>query len=191
MGLMQSITTAVAQHRSNGDVKEQVKAMFDEALTGLKRDATAVDPKLKRFIGVQAGQVTEDALLENAEFILDQLQADGRRAEPAEVRTAIIETVRDLKMTSIEQDGNVNPFDAMAIQLKAGGLKGKVRQQFLGARSLVMKGSETSDQLDYVESKLLVEAIQKFGRNYDELQREAQAIIYAVAELRLQQLVGR
>jgi len=190
MRLMQSIATMAAQYKSGSDVKGQVKAMFADSLAALREPGTAI-AELKRFPGVQAAKAVEEMLLQNIEYLVDQLQADGRRAMPAEVRRIIIETVRDLKLTSVEQDGNVNPIDSMAIQLKANGLKGRVRQQLLMAR-MVGKSQGTSivDALNVVETKLLAGASQKFGKNWDELQREAQAVIYAIAELRLQQLVN-
>lgn len=191
MGIMASVSTMVAQHRSGSDVKGQVKAQFEEALTYLKHNPDKVTPELKRLMGVQAGQLAEDALMSSIDLIIDQLQCDGRRAEPAEVCATVIEAVRDLKLTSVEQDGFVNPMDLAVIKLKAGALKGKVRQQLLSAR-MVAKAQHlsVSDAINIVEDKLLAETVQKFGRNWDSLQREAQAVVYAVAELRLQQLVN-
>ena len=193
MGLLEmvatSVRTAAQRSASGGDVSVQVRAQFDEAMEGIKEKAAQVPQAYeKRLVPIYAACLVEAQLLDCAEMLIEQLQADGRRAMPAEVKTKIIETIRDIKMTALEADGCVNPFDLTAIRLTAAALKAKARTYLMSARMAGAK--EVGPTLDMVELRLLGDATKQHGHDYPKWQRAAQSAIWALAELRLQQLVG-
>lgn len=193
MGLLGSLATSVktAAQRSaaGGDVSVQVRAQYDEMMEDIKEKVLDVpEAYAKRLVPVFAASQVEAQMLACADMLIEQLQHDGRRAMPVEVRTKVIETARDIKMTALEADGCVNPFDLTAIRLAATALKAKARTYLMSAR---MGGAtDIGETLDIVELRLLGDVTKLHGHDYAKWQRAAQSAIWALAELRLQQLVG-
>ena len=135
MGILEAVKTSIQRSVAGGDIAQQVKAMYEEATEDIKKGGLKVEPGYeKRLTPVFAACVTERGLLDSAEMLVEQLQADGRRALPTEVKTRVVETIRDLKMKALEADGCVNPLDLAAIRLSAVGVKGKARTYQLSAR---------------------------------------------------------
>lgn len=187
---VEAVKVKVAQAKAGSDVAGQVIALYDEVMGSVRSRQTTVPEEFKHIPEIWAAQGTEDQLLTNADLLLDQLQADGRRAMLPEVKTTIIETVRDLKVRALEQDGVVNPLDSMAIKLLTGTLKQKARTYMMSARMADRAGKTgPGAALDSVEMRLLADIVREHGRNYEKFMRPAQAAVSVVAELRLQQLV--
>ncbi len=187
MGILAALSDMAAQFQTTGDLRGLVQGAINESLASLQRDPSLVLPEFELIPTIQAAQVAEGALLEDIELLMEQLQLDGRRALPADVTADIIGAICDIKVLFFEADGFVNPIDQANIKLRANGLRGKVRQQFLMTR-MARRDLPAGDQLDLVETKMIVEAYLQYGRNYAEYAREAQAAITAIAELRNQQL---
>lgn len=187
--LATSVKTAVERSAAGGDVSTQVRAQVEEVTEAIKAGAVEVPAVYeKRLAPLYAACIVEAQMLDCTDLLIEQLQADGRRAMPVEVRRKVIETIRDIKMTALEADGCVNPFDLTAIRLSATALKAKARTYLMSAR---MGGAkEPGPALDAVELRLLDDATKLNGYDYAKWQRAAQSAIWALAELRLQQLVG-
>jgi hypothetical protein len=186
--LSASVKTAVDKSRSGSDVDAQVNAQYEIMLQMAKTGQVTV-PAIYRgsLVPVYAATLTESQLLESSSLILEQLNADGRRAVAEEVRTEIIVRIRDIKIHALEADGRVNPLDAASIQLAASALRQRARTHVLSAK---MAGAKSvTDMLNDVELVLIGEASVANRGSIEKWQRAIQASIWAVAELRLQQLV--
>ncbi len=182
-----SVKVAVDKSRSGGDVAAQVDSQYAIVSQMVLAGKVAVPPIYQdQPVLVYAAMLVEAQLLESSNLILQQLTADGRRAVIEEVRAGIVTRIRDIKIHALEADGRVNPIDAASIQLAANALKQRARSHLLSAK---MAGSRSAaEMLDDVEFVLIGEASATPAESHEKWQRAVQASIWAVAELRLQQL---
>jgi hypothetical protein len=181
MGIFAAVVSKTREISNDSFVATMVRDVFEQ----MKETAVANNEK---FPEMAAARMTEATLLSQRGEILDQAVKDGRR----EVRTrniavAIIETVRDIKLKELEFDGCVNPVDLLAIQSKAKGLAMRAKTTLMTSKG----GNAVSPALlDKVEGDIMTFAVRgipvsdRVGK-----MRAVQAAVWAVTELRLQQLV--
>jgi hypothetical protein len=186
--LFGAVKTAVAKHSAAKDVESQANGIYEDILAEIK--ATEKVPRgQEHFLALKAASLAEVHLLGNIDLLLEQLDADKKRAMPNEVGVKIINRIRDIKIHALEADGNVNPLDQATIQLQANGLKAAARSAFTSIR-MRDRGIDPLQALNTVEIQLIQKAAEKYSCDYHKWQREAQAVLWAVAELRIQQFLA-
>ncbi len=166
-------------------VREQYVNVMEGSAAGAPDEYKCLLKFAVPFFGACA---TEGGLLEHSDLLIQQLEADGKPMLPVEVRTRVIEEVRDIKIGILEADGCVNPMDAMSIKVRATSWRQRARALLLTARSYGTKREPTGAVFDRIELQMLRDAYQKCDGHYHDWMRSAQAAIWAVAELRLQYL---
>ena len=122
MGMFSSLAgavqTKVAKSRAGNDVNQQVGMFFENARQVLGGE---IDPYYVNFPDVFIARFVEHEMLENTQVILEQLQADGRRALPAEIRLNVIEVVVPSQHTCFRQ--RLLHVDADASQFRFDGAR--------------------------------------------------------------------
>jgi hypothetical protein len=191
MGLMQAAMTGFAKMSAGRDVESQVNSIYDEILAEVKasEEGQKIPSGQEYFLVLNAASQAESQLLGNIDLLLEQLHADKQRAMPNEVGTKILNRIRDIKVNALEADGFVNPLDWASIQMQAAGLKADARGMLTSIR-MRKRDIDPMTALDLVEMQLIERASKKHDCDYHKWQREAQAAILAVAELRLQQFLA-
>lgn len=172
---------------------EYIRALVYQQFADLVEDMPETDdPFVRMNMALEAASTLEAGLHVQAGFFVEQAHADKHGIITIrEVHAAIVESIRDIKMTICEFDGTVSRSDRRAIQKLAANLETKARSRFLTVQMTKRPSTvaERSLALDAVESEVATGAVSK-AKTDEERMRLRQASIFVVAGLRLQQLAA-
>jgi hypothetical protein len=185
-GMAKSILSAAKAQMSQGNpVTDQVTMIYEELVQGFPEGASENEVPLMK---IRAAQEVESVLLAGISTLVEGIAEGGNKVTETQARRRVIEDVRNIKLTALEEDGNVNPLDLATIKFQAMAFKTKA-QKYL--TNLCLRGTSEVDSvtLDQVEDRLLNE-ITETAESYEEYMRAAQGAVFVVADIRLARMVA-